>query len=448
MVIESKSSANVPVYARIGLIVLATVVALLLTLSVVIAQSPSFNSSYKIGPQYTKLNDVITYTIVVINTASPVQNVDLTDVLPGGVEFVPGSCEYDDGVWTWPCDDEPPNPMWTKNFAPGTRITTTFRATVTASTTGTAYLPLTNHADINWGSGQQSLTATTTLLSAVPEFDFFYEFKPPDGDTGDIITYTIIAVNTGDSVSNVVLSDTLPNDVTFVPNSCTYVVNPPGSMSVRLPCNDLIPGQNRLAWREDMPHGTRITTTFFATVTVPEEGSARWPLQNCAYLGWGIIREEICSTSLANPTVYIYLPVVMRNYIHDNYEPNDTPAQAYGPLISGEVYMAYIWDATDQDDYYYITPVSSTVTIDAYVQLTNIPAGRDYDLFVYYYDAVDCALYNGYCEVARSVQPDNADESVTFTPTGGRQYYIRVFSDIMSGGYSNQQPYHLMTTYE
>ncbi len=445
--IELKSSENVPAYARIGLILLATVIALLLTLSVVIAQTLNFNSSYKTGPQYAKYNDVITYTIVAVNIGGPVQNVTLTDVLPSGVEFVPGSCTYNEGGATWwPCDDIPPNPMWgPMNVDSGGRITTTFLVTVTASATGTAHLPLINYAYINWDGGQQPLTSTTTVLSAVPEFDFFYDPKPPNADTGGVITYTVAAVNNGDSVSNVVLSNTLPDGVTFVPDSCTYVVAIPGSLNYQQDCNDLIPGQNSLVWQEDMSHGTRITTTFFVTVTVPG-GSARWPLLNCAYLGWGIIQEELCATSLANPTVYIHLPVIMRDYVHDNYEPNDTPDQAHGPLMSGNIYQAYIFDATDQDDYYYIIP--SLGTVDVYVQLTNIPAGRDYDLFAYYYAPVACAYYGGYCQVARSAQPDNANESVTFTPVAGRTYYIRVFSNILSGGYSDEQPYHLMATYE
>lgn len=446
--IEPKSGKNIPTSVRIGLIILATVIGLLLTLSIAIAQTLSFNSSYKAGPQYARYNDVITYTIVAVNTGSAyVPDVSLSDMLPSGVTVITNSCTYDVGYGSPPLPCDPLNAMWEIDFFPGTRITTTFAATVTASVTGTAHLPLVNHAYINWDSGQQALTATTTVLSAIPEFEFFYEPRPPYADTGGVITYTIVAVNIGDSVSNVVLSDTLPNGVAFVPGSCTYAVTPPGSLSVHLPCNDLIPGQKRLAWQEEMSHGTRITTTFLATVTVPE-GSARWPLPNCAYLGWSAIQEEICVTSLANPTVYIHLPLVMRNYKRDPYEPNDIPEQAYGPLVSGRAYRAYIWDATDQDDYYHITPLTDTVAVD--VQLTDIPIACDYDLYVYYYDPNDpTCTYNGYCIVGISAELSNTDENVTFTPTVGQQYYIRVYSDIAGGGsYSDEYPYRLMTTYQ
>lgn len=436
---ESKYRTGIQMPTRIGLTVLATAIGLALTLTVVLAQSPNFTLSYKIGPQYAKLNDVITYTIVAVNTGDTwVPSVVLSDVLPSGTLFITDSCTYDYGYGAQiPCG--PLNAMWEMGFYPGTRITTTFAATVTAMTTGTLHMPLTNHAYIGWDSGQQVLSSTTTLLSAIPEFDFFYAPNPPNADTGKVITYTIVAVNTGDSVSDVVLSDTLPGGVAFVPDSCTYVIVPPDSLSLHLRCNNLLPGQRQLVWQENMSHGTRITTTFMVTVTVPE-GSARWPLENCAYLGWSAIQEELCSTSLANPTVYVYLPLLMRNYKHDNYEPNDIPEQAYGPLVSGQVYRAFIWDATDQDDYYHFTPL--TDTLDVHIELTNIPTSRDYDLYVYYYDS-------GYQTETFSIQGGNLDESVDFTPVAGRQYYIRVYSNIaQGGGYSDEQPYHLVATYQ
>jgi uncharacterized repeat protein (TIGR01451 family) len=436
--IKLKPGANVPTPTRVRLIVLATVIGLILTLTVVMAQSLNFSFSYKIGPQYARPNDVITYTIVAVNTGDTlVPNVVLSDVLPSGLLFITDSCTYDYGYGSPPLSCDPLNKMWEIDFFPGTRITTTFAATVTAVTTGTLHLPLANHAYIGWDSGQQELIFTTTVLAAIPEFTLSYEPDPPHANTGGTITYTIVAVNNGDSVSDAVLSDALPGGVTFVPGSCTYDIAPPsGSLSLDLPCNTLLPGQRRVVWRENLLHGTRITTTFLVTVTVPE-GSTRWPLPNCAYLGWSVIQEEICFTSLANPTVYVHLPLIMRHFGQDRYEPNDTPAQAYGPLLSGAVYRAYIWDAADQDDYYHFTPLADTS--DVHVELTNIPANCipsvcDYDLLVYYYNG------QGYILVAESRMLNNLDENLTFTPVAGRQYYIRVYR---FSGFNNEQPYGL-----
>lgn len=432
---EQKCCAGNLMPARIGLIGLATVIGLALTLTVVIAQTLNFGFSYMTGPQYARPNDVITYTVVAVNAGNILErNVILSDVLPSGTLFITDSCTYDYGYGDQPqCG--PPSQMWEMDFFPGTRITTTFAATVTADT---PHWPLVNHAYLSWSTGQKEMVLTTTVLSAIPLFDLSYQPKPPNADTGGLITYTIVAVNTGDSVSGVIFSDTLPGGVEFVPGSCFLDVKPsPGTGSLRFDCidNDLVPGKRGALWLQDMPHGSRITTTFLVSVTVPE-GSARWPLVNCAYLGWDVIEEEACYTSLANPTVYIHLPLVLRNYWFDPYEPNDTPLQAYGPLVSGQVYRAYIWDIMDKDDYYHFTPITNT---EVTIELTNIPPGTDYDLYVYYYDG------EAYQQVAKSERYDNADENVAFIPEAGEKHYIRIYQ---REGFSREQPYHLVATYQ
>jgi hypothetical protein len=135
----------------------------------------------------------------------------------------------------------------------------------------------------------------------------------------------------------------------------------------------------------------------------------------------------------------IYLPALVgqwRSWYHyDIYEPNDTLAQAYGPLASNQVYQAYIWDAGDRNDFYHFTPASGA---PVQIALTNIPAGCDFDLYVYY-DAGAPKF------VAESANTGNKDESITFTPTAGRKYYVWVYRYVGSSG---QQPYRLKVVYQ
>ncbi|MDY7079530.1 MAG: DUF11 domain-containing protein [Chloroflexota bacterium] len=415
-------TTNVLIPARFGLIALATVIGLTLTLAVVVAQAPNFDSSYKAGPQYAKVNDVIAYTIVTTNTGDTlVENVVLSESLPGGVVYVPGSCAYDDGYESRSCD--PLNDvMWERDFAPGTSITTTFAATVTA---GTLHWPLVNRAYLDWDSGRQELVFTTTVVAAIPDFEGSYKIGPLEAERDDVIAYTIVAVNSGDAVTNVVLSDPVPGGAVFA--ACSYDIE--GGTS-DIPCTP------DLLWTKDLDAGDRITTTILFTMTA---GTIRWPLRNCAYLSWYGIQEELCSTTLANPIARIYMPIVMRNRVwwhkHDNYEPNDTPSQAYGPLTSGEIYEAYIWNATDQDDYYHFTTSTGD---DVYIELSNIPANCDYDLYVYYYDGQ-------YHQIASSNQWGNVNEDVTFTPVAGETYYIRIYQ---SAGFSDEQTYSLRAAYQ
>jgi uncharacterized repeat protein (TIGR01451 family) len=434
--------------ARIGLIVLAIVAGLMLTILVALAQTLYLDLSYMTGPEYAKPDDVITYTVIAINVGGPVQNVVLSDALPSGVTFIPGSCTYEEDGYAWDCDVDAPNPIWrNKNFIPGEHITTTFAVSVSAHT---LRWTLVNHAYLSWDGRQKEMVVTTTVLPAIPKFSLFYQPRPPYADTGGTITFTVVAVNDGDPVFGVVLSDTLPSGIAFLRGSCHYDIGPnPGTGSLNIPCfdNDLVPGERRKVWEQEMARGTRITTTFAVTVTVPE-GSSRVPLRNCAHLGWSIIQEEVCATSYANPTVYAYLPLTMRNYAKDFGEPNNTPEQAFGPLISGQNYWAFIWDGTDVDDYYHFTP---TTTDEVTVEMTNIPedcdpVACDYDLYVYNYDG----KYN---LIDFSERAGNADEEVAFVPIAGEKYYVRVRpfpfpGTSISFGFSNSQPYRLMVTYQ
>ena len=271
---------RVPAARRVALTVLATAIGLLLALVVVTAQAPpDFDSSYKTGPQYADLGDVIHYTIVAVNTGGPVQNVVLSDSLPSGVQFIPGSCTYTYDGQSWNCGDL--HQMWQANFASGDRITTTLAVRVTAST---AQWPLVNRAYLSWDGGQKEMVFTTTVGTPPPDFSLSYKTGPHYAKTGDVIAYTIVAVNAGGPVQNVVLSDTLPSLVDFVPGSCRYSYD-----GQSWACG----GLDQL-WQRNFATGDRITTTFAVTVTA---GTATLPLKNCAYLSWDGSQEEICFTT-------------------------------------------------------------------------------------------------------------------------------------------------------
>ena len=271
---------RVPAARRVALTVLATTIGLLLALVVVTAQAPpDFDSSYKTGPQYADLDDVIHYTIVAVNTGGPVQNVVLSDSLPSGVQFIPGSCTYVYDGQSWNCGDL--HQMWQANFASGDRITTTLAVRVTAST---AQWPLVNRAYLSWDGDQKEVIFTTTVGTPLPDFSLSDKTGTHYAKTGDVIAYTIVAVNTGGPVQNVVLSDTLPSLVDFVPGSCRYTYD-----GQSWDCGGL-----DQIWQRNFATGDRITTTFAVTVAA---GTLQWPLENCAYLSWDGSQEEMCFTT-------------------------------------------------------------------------------------------------------------------------------------------------------
>ena len=138
----------------------------------------------------------------------------------------------------------------------------------------------------------------------------------------------------------------------------------------------------------------------------------------------------------------VFLPIIMKGYCGcgpDNYEPNDSCDQAYGPLTSGQTYQSWISccdQATSKNDYFYID-INTTNAINIY--LTDIPAGTDYDLY----------LYKDPCggpgnPVAKSDRYGSSSERISYNPFATGRYYIRVCG--FRG--SSSSPYSLRVTYD
>jgi uncharacterized repeat protein (TIGR01451 family) len=163
-------------------------------------------------------------------------------------------------------------------------------------------------ARVGWSIAATIVGVTLTLIAVVAvataqasNFDSSYKTGPRFAKTNDVVTYTIVAVNTGGPVTDVLLSDPVPNRTAFVPNSCTYR-RQGGASQTCGPPPDL--------WQQDFAAGDRITTTFAVQVT---DGTMGWSLVNCAYLNWDGNQKVICTTTAVNPGA-IYLPIIMRNF--------------------------------------------------------------------------------------------------------------------------------------
>lgn len=110
----------------------------------------------------------------------------------------------------------------------------------------------------------------------------------------------------------------------------------------------------------------------------------------------------------------------------DRYEPNDATSAAASISSNVTIADANINTTLDKDYYKFTLSTNSTVTID----LSNIPAGCDYDI----------ALYNSSnSRLARSTLTGNSPENITITIAAGT-YYILVSRDTgYSGSYYKLQ---------
>jgi len=222
---ERGSHTGIPLAARIGLSICAAGIGLALTLIVVVAQAPNFDSSYKTGPLFADTGDVIAYTIVAANTGDQaVSNVALSDTLPVGTTFV--TCTYvisGDYVPYHPCNL--PNPLWVEDFDPGGRITTTLIVQVTG---GTMQWPLRNCAYLLWDSSQKEMCFTTTLnpprqylpvimrnFTPMPDLRVTSLTVVPSNPTaGQPVTVTVVVQNVGEAPAGPFWVDLYDNPVT------------------------------------------------------------------------------------------------------------------------------------------------------------------------------------------------------------------------------------------
>ena len=119
-------------------------------------------------------------------------------------------------------------------------------------------------------------------------------------------------------------------------------------------------------------------------------------------------------------------------YGGDPFEPNDSINQAWGPLLSGQEYLPYIYGPQDQDDFYFFNlPAAHSIE----VWLRQIPAGHDYNLYLYNSTLVPIA-YSG--------NLGNQQEHILTAVVPAGRYYVRVRPVV---GYSTTQPYLVKAVY-
>ncbi|MBI5877320.1 MAG: hypothetical protein HZB53_06700 [Chloroflexi bacterium] len=115
----------------------------------------------------------------------------------------------------------------------------------------------------------------------------------------------------------------------------------------------------------------------------------------------------------------------------DPYELNDTWQTAFGPLLSGAEYKAYLSSSADNYDYYFF---DATTPFTATIDLTGIPPGTDYDLYL-------ADMVNGNLRQLGVSSGSGPTEKIVYSGNGvSGRYYVLVYR---VSGSSASQPYTL-----
>lgn len=220
-----------------------------------------------------EVGDVITYSITVTNTGTiTANNVVLTEPIPAGTTFIPGSVTLD-GI---PTPGNPSAGIPLGNMAPGASITMAFKVTATsipvpnptvniATAQGTFTInPGEPPRTLDFDSNQVAVKIEEAMVSVVKSVDKDF------AEVGDILTYTVLVTNTGTvPANNTVFTDFPPNGTSFVPGSVTINALPAaGDPSLGIPLGNI-------------PAGGFVTVTFKVTIdSIPVPN----PLTNVAII--------------------------------------------------------------------------------------------------------------------------------------------------------------------
>ncbi|GMR65363.1 hypothetical protein BAC7755_20330 [Bacillus sp. MN7755] len=241
--------------------------------------------------QFATIGETISYTILITNSGNTAAtNVQLTDPLPNGTILTPGSVTLNGVLQN--VDSLVALPIGT--IPGGATFTLSFQVTVINIT---AQNPIINNAfasylyTVNPSLPPTSKTANSNSVTSTIRLANLHANKSVSqtfAEVGDVLTYTFSLTNDGNVIANnVVLSDSIANGTTFVPNSVTINnVTQPGVTPASINIGSITAG-------------TTITASFEVLITsIPNPN----PISNSASISYNFIVDPNASPVSKNTT--------------------------------------------------------------------------------------------------------------------------------------------------
>ncbi|MGL4849982.1 MAG: hypothetical protein ACRC28_13860 [Clostridium sp.] len=187
---------------------------------------------------FSNVGDTLTYTLGTTNNSTIVlNNVVLIDTVPDGINFIPGSVTVN-GVANLTANPE--NGVQVGNVNPGDSVLVLFKAVVTSivntgavlKNTGTisySFLPDAG-GEFRYRSIVTNEVSTTINTAIISGSGFVKSVDKTGAEVGDILTYTIRLLNSGNvDATNVLIKDTLQAGTSFIPGS-VFINGTPNSI--------------------------------------------------------------------------------------------------------------------------------------------------------------------------------------------------------------------------
>ncbi|TFF44332.1 DUF11 domain-containing protein [Bacillus thuringiensis] len=188
--------------------------------------SPNIQATKSVNKSVATIGDILTYTVTIPNTGLlPANNVILTDILPNGTSFIPGTVTVDNIPQT---NANPAAGISLGTINNGASRTVTFQATVVSLPNPN---PISNTANITFQytpiAGGTTFNGLATSNSAgtqvnLADINGTKSVNKLFTDIGETLTYSIALANIGNiAATNVIYTDLIPSGTTFIPGSVT-----------------------------------------------------------------------------------------------------------------------------------------------------------------------------------------------------------------------------------
>lgn len=255
---------------------------------------PNLTVTPTVSTAVPSLGDTVTYTVTVAHSSSTgdAYDVILTDVIPAGLTYVPGSHAGDGSV----NEADPSSPdfsLGTITLADGSKAFT-FNCTVDLDVTVNTAITTTLSGTYDSQSGTPSversyntsgsvdITPATTFIDATQTVAIQIDGGTADvADPGDTLTYTATLNNTGAAVNNAVFTVRIPTHGTYVPSSLTTdtgSVNDTGVPNLSVALGTLSGGASAtITYQVTVDGGTATGSVLSAQGTVDSDQSVAEP---------------------------------------------------------------------------------------------------------------------------------------------------------------------------
>jgi len=174
-----------------------------------------------VSVEEVQIGETITYTLLIKNNVStPITDVVLTDPIPGGTAFVPGSVTVDGAVIP---DANPAAGITISMIIQNGSATVTFQVVVDDRVINEPVpILVTNQANVQFTTGNFTDTVQSNAVTTpvnIPVISIVKSASSTNVQVGDTVQYLLTLSNTGNIAANVTLLDSLSSSTTFVQGS-------------------------------------------------------------------------------------------------------------------------------------------------------------------------------------------------------------------------------------